>query len=104
MTDEPQGESAQMTEWLERLSRDPLADAVRGRIRVVSTTDAVGRRRYQECRITATAEGPGIAPTPIVLEVVIDRRHWPQRGQVLPARISVSDPTAVDVFWDALRA
>lgn len=99
----PQSEFDQAVEWLERATGDPLADAVAGRLRIDAVSEPVSRRRYQECRIEGTAEAPGIPPTPVVIEVVIDRRYWPRVGQVLPARISRADPSAFDVGWDALR-
>lgn len=99
-----QSETEQAVEWLERATGDPMADAVRGRIRIDGVTDAERRPRYQECRIDATAEAPGIPSTPVTLEVVIDRRYWPRVGQTLPARISASRPTVLEVSWDALRA
>ena len=102
-SDDEQDEVAQATQWLERVTGDPMAEAVAGRIRVDAVSAPEGRRRYQECRVEATAEAPGIPPTQVVLEVVIDRRFWPRAGQLLPARVSVSRPTAVEVGWDALR-
>ncbi|GEB94700.1 hypothetical protein PFZ49_10355 [Microbacterium lacticum] len=93
----------QAVTWLQRLTGDPLADAVPGRIRIDEVTDASPRPRYQECRIEATAEAPGVPPTPVTLHVVIDRRFWPRVGQVLPARVPPGSPAALEVSWDALR-
>lgn len=99
----PIDEMAQAVEWLQRATGDPMADAVRGRIRIDAVSDAAARGRYQQCRVEATAEAPGIPPTPTVIEVVIDKRHWPRVGQMLPARISPSNPQVLEVGWEALR-
>ncbi|WP_448231102.1 hypothetical protein [Microbacterium lacticum] len=99
-----ESEFAQAAAWLQRLSGDPLADAVPGRIRVDAVSDAAPRPRYQECRLEATVEAPGVPPAPVVLEVVIDNRFWPRVGQVLPARVPPADPAALEVEWEALRA
>ncbi|QKJ18972.1 hypothetical protein [Microbacterium hominis] len=87
---------------LERLTHDPLADAVRGTVRVVAASEPAPRGRYQECRLDVIAEATGVPPTPVSTAVVTRRRYWPQVGQVLPARVSVSNPTVIDVDWDAL--
>lgn len=102
MSDE-QDATEQATAWLERVTGDPLADAVRGTARVDAVSEVRSRRRFQECRLTVTVEAPGIPPRPLGLEVVVDRRYWPRAGQVLPARISASDPAVVEIVWDALR-
>ena len=98
-----ESEFAQAVAWLQRLSGDPLAEAVPGRIRIDAVSDAAPRPLHQECRIEATVEAPGVPPAPVVLEVVIDRRFWPRVGHVLPARVPPADPTALEVEWEALR-
>ncbi len=97
-----QSELAQATEWLEKITRDPLADAVRGRVRIVAVTAPDGRGRYQECVVDMIAEGPGIAATPVQQHVVFARTRRPTPGLVLPARISVSAPANLEVVWEAL--
>lgn len=87
---------------LERLTADPLTDAVRGTVRVLDASEPEGRARYQECRLELLAEAPGVPPTRVETAVVTSRRYWPRVGAVLPARVSVSDPSVVDVDWDAL--
>jgi len=87
---------------LERMTADPMADAVPGAVLVVSVSDPAPRGRYQECRLELIAEGPGIPPTPLTTSVVTRPRHWPRPGMRLPARVSASRPTAVDVDWEAL--
>jgi hypothetical protein len=87
---------------LERLTADPLADAVAGSIRILSASEPGPRGRYQECQLEVLAEGPGVEPTRVSTAVVTTRRHWPRVGAVLPARVSVSDPRVLDVNWDAL--
>lgn len=98
-----QSEFDQAVTWLQRASGDPMADAVRGRVRIDAVSEVAARGRYQQCRVEATVEAPGIDPTATVIEVVIDRRYWPEVGQVLPARISPSNPQVLEVSWDALR-
>ena len=93
----------QAVTWLQRLTGDPLADAVPGRLRIDAVSEVSPRPRYQECRVEGIAEAPGVPTTPVVLEVVFDRRFWPRVGQVLPARVSRSQPGAVEVSWEALR-
>jgi hypothetical protein len=87
---------------LERITGDPLADAVAGRVRVVSRSEPGGRGRYQPCTIELLAEAEGVPPRTVTTEVVFDRRHWPPVGAVLPARVSRTHPDAVEVNWDAL--
>ncbi len=91
-----------VTEVLERLTKDPLADAVPGLVRVVAVSDPAPRGRYQECRLELVAEAAGMAPTTVHTSVVTRPRTWPRVGMSLPARISASQPTAVEVDWDAL--
>lgn len=64
-TREGESEVEQATRWLEKITGDPGAGAVRGSIRIDRVSDAAARGRYQECRIAATAQAPGIAPTPV---------------------------------------
>ncbi|MDZ8201169.1 hypothetical protein RZO50_06565 [Microbacterium sp. SSW1-59] len=89
-------------EQLERLIGDPLAGAARGTATVLTASAPEGRSRYQECRITLRAEAEGLEPAVVETAVVVDRRHWPRAGIVLPARISRTHPGTVDVTWDAL--
>lgn len=89
---------------LEKLTGDPLADAVNGTVMIVSVSEPVGRARYQACSLEVLAEAPGIEPVRVATEVVTSRRHWPRVGQTLPARISVTQPQNVDIDWDALAA
>ncbi len=87
---------------LERMTADPMADAVAGAVLVVSVSQPEARGRYQECHLELLAEAPGVPPTPVSTSVVTRPRHWPRPGMRLPARISASRPTAVDVDWEAL--
>ncbi len=103
VTADEQSEFEQTVQWLQRATGDPMADAVPGRVRVDAVSDAAARGRYQQCRVEVTAHADGIPPTASVIEIVIDTRHWPRVGQVLPARISPSDPRVLEVNWDALR-
>lgn len=96
-------EIEQATAWLEKITRDPMADAVAGRARVVSAPEPVGRARYQECDVELVVDGPGIPATTVRMAVVFPRRIWPSVGDVLPARISASDPGTVEVNWEPLR-
>ncbi|WP_298742264.1 hypothetical protein [uncultured Microbacterium sp.] len=97
-----ESEIEQATAWLEKLTRDPLADAVRGVATIVTIVDPSGRGRYREYRVGLSVEGPGIPPTALEQLLVFDSRMPPQPGMRLPARVSVSDPQAVEVVWDAL--
>ncbi|WP_137845192.1 hypothetical protein [Microbacterium sp. 2FI] len=96
------GELDDFADQLERLTGDPLADAVRGHVRVVSASEPTGRARYQACNLDVVVEAAEIPPVTVSTEVVTTRKHWPRVGMILPARISVSDPTHMDVDWDAL--
>jgi len=87
---------------LERLTRDPMADAWHGAVRILSLTAPAGRGRYQTCRMQLALEATGLAPENLDTEVVLDRRFWPDVGVVLPARISRSLPRQVEVAWDTL--
>lgn len=99
---EEESEIAQATAWLEKLTRDPMADAVRGTTTVVAVDDPVGRGRYREYRVELTVTGPGIAPTSVIQLLVFDSRNPPRPGATLPARVSASDPQVVEVAWEAL--
>jgi hypothetical protein len=92
----------QFAQQLEKLVGDPMADAVAGRVRVVSASDPVGKARYQACALELIADAPGVPETHVHTEVVTSRRYWPKVGAVLPARVSQSHPENVDVDWDAL--
>ena len=87
---------------LEQLLADPLKDAVRGSVRVVSASAPTGRSPYQECRLDVIVEAPGIPETNVRTEAVVSRRHWPEPGLVLPARISRSHPETFEIDWDSL--
>lgn len=87
---------------LEKLTGDPLRDAVPAQVLIVSVSEPVGRARYQACTLEVLAEAPGIEPVRVSTEVVTSRGHWPQVGAVLPARISASQPRRMDIDWDAL--
>lgn len=88
--------------WLEKVTRDPLADAVRGRVRVVSASEPAARGRYQECDLELVAEADGIPPTVVRQQLVFPRKVWPRAGDVVPARISRSRPDVFEADWDRL--
>lgn len=87
---------------LQRLTADPLADAVSGAVIVVSVSEPAPKGRYQECRLELVTEAPGVAPATVTTSVVTRPKHWPRPGMRLPAQISASRPSIVDVDWDAL--
>ena len=87
---------------LEKHTRDPLDDAVRGTVRVVSASDRVGRARYQACQLEVVTTTDGIPETRISTEVVTSAKYWPRVGSILPALISPRDPTRIEITWDAL--
>lgn len=87
---------------LERITGDPMADAVPGHVRVIARSEPEGRGRYQACRLELLAEADGIPPRVVITEVVFERDHWPAVDAVLPARVSRAHADAVDVDWDAL--
>lgn len=89
-------------ETLERLTGSPMADALRGTIRIVSLSEPRGRSRYQACSMELILEAPGLAAEPLSTEVVLDRRYWPTEGTVLRALISQGRPRTIEVNWDAL--
>ncbi|MEZ3162226.1 hypothetical protein AB1K54_17060 [Microbacterium sp. BWT-B31] len=96
------GELDDAARWLERVTGDPMADAVRGRARVTDASPPAGRGRHQECRVTLEVEADGVSARAVEQVVVLDRRYWPVVGTALPARVSLSHPDAVEVDWDAL--
>lgn len=87
---------------LEKATHDPLADAVRGRVRIVAASERAPRGRYQPCQVEVITDTEGIPPTTVHTEVVTSAKYWPRVGMVLPALISPSDPTHLEVNWDAL--
>ncbi len=109
MSTEPEGDEPEESElaraasWLEKITRDPMADAVAGRVTIVSASAPQGRRRYQECDVELIAEAPGIPPTTVRQQVVFGRSLWPRAGYVLPARISRTHPEVLEVAWEAMR-
>lgn len=92
----------EMAAQLEKLLGSPMADAVPGRVRIVSASEPTGRGRYQACQLEVIAEADGVPPTTVHTEVVTTRKYWPKVGAVLPARVSRSKPENVDINWDAL--
>lgn len=99
---EDESELDRATQWLERLIGDPMASAVPGRLTVVSASEPTPRGRFQECRLELRPDAPGIPPTVVGYVAVFDRRHWPQPGLVVPARISQTDPRVFEASWAAL--
>lgn len=96
-------ELERVASWLEKITRDPMADAVAGRARVTAAPPPVARGRYQECAVELVVEADGIPETAVAMAVVFPRSVWPRVGDVLPARISRSNPQAVEVDWERLR-
>lgn len=93
---------AQAVQWLERITGDPLADAVRGRVRVVAVSAPEGRRRYQECTVELAVTADGAPPHTLTQVVVLPRSAWPKVGDVLVAAVSPSRPDALEVDWSPL--
>lgn len=87
---------------LEKLTRDPLADAVAATVRIVSVSAPAGRGRYQEASMEFAVTASEIEPTTVRSAFVFDRSSWPTVGSVFPAHVSVSDPSAVEIDWSAL--
>ncbi|GAA3629485.1 hypothetical protein GCM10022200_10180 [Microbacterium awajiense] len=87
---------------LEKLTGDPMAESVAGTVTVLSASEPAPRGRFQECALELLAEAPGVDERIVQTAVVTRPQSWPQVGQVLPARVSVSHPGAIDVDWDAL--
>lgn len=92
----------EMAQWIERATRDPMADAVRGRVTVVMVSEPEGRARYQECRLELRAEAPGVTARTVTTSAVFPRNRWPKPGDVLVARVSPSHEDAIEVAWDTL--
>ena len=96
-------EVEQIATQLERLMGDPIADSVQGFVRVVSVSDVPQRGfGYFACQLELMTESADVAPTLVSTEVVTLRKWWPKVGQRLPARIAKSQPSRMDVNWDAL--
>ncbi|PZU38462.1 MAG: hypothetical protein DI573_09760 [Microbacterium sp.] len=93
------GEAA---EQLERITRDPMADAAHGAIRVVSVSAPTGHARYQELTVQAQVSALGIEEKTQPLVVVLDTRRLPPVGAVLPARISRTHEGMIEVDWESL--
>ncbi|MEN2738601.1 hypothetical protein ABCS02_12485 [Microbacterium sp. X-17] len=98
-----------MEEWVdgvaqqfERVTGNPLADAVRGTVRIVALSEPEGRGSYRPSRVELLAQADGVPPRVVIVEAVFPRKHWPKAGTVLPARISPTHADAVEVDWDAL--
>lgn len=90
------------TAWLEKIIRDPMADAVTGRVRVLSASEPARRGRYQECQVELAVEAPGIPTTVARQALVFPRNRWPRAGDIVPARISRSQPDALEADWERL--
>lgn len=90
------------TAWLEKITHDPMADAVRGTATTVAVSAPTGRGRHQSCRVTLRVEAAGIAPHEVEDELVFPVKRWPIVGLVLPARVSPTDPRALEVDWEQL--
>lgn len=88
--------------WLEKLTRDPLADAVRGRVTVVAASAPARRGRYQECELDLLVEADGIPPTRVTQALVFPVKRWPRAGDAVPARISRAQPHVFEADWDRL--
>lgn len=97
-----QSELEQATQWLERVTRDPMADAVAGTVQVVAASPPAGRGRYQECHLDLRAEARGIPSTLVTASLVFPRKTWPAAGDVVPARISRSHPETFEADWERL--
>lgn len=92
----------QAAAWIEAVTHDPMAGAVRGRLTVLSASEPAPRGRYQECRLELIAEAPGIPLTTVAHIAVFSRRRWPRAGVVVPALISPANPQVFDADWGAL--
>lgn len=103
MTDDNTGsELDKAAAWLERLTRDPLADAVRGRVTVLAASEPAARGRYQECALELAVEGDGVPRTVVTQQLVFPRAVWPRVGDAVPARVSRSRPDVFEADWDRL--
>ena len=96
------GDLAKAAAWLEKITRDPLADAVRGRVTVVAASAPAPRGRYQECMLDVTVEADGIPPTAVRQALVFPVKMWPREGDSVPARISRSRPEVFEADWERL--
>lgn len=96
------GDLAKAAAWLEKITRDPLADAVPGRATVVAASAPAPRGRYQECTLDLTVDADGIPPTAVRQALVFPVKRWPRAGDTVPARISRSRPEVFDADWDRL--
>ncbi|SFI17524.1 MULTISPECIES: hypothetical protein [Microbacterium] len=90
------------SEWLERVTGDPLAGAVRGEVEVLTASEPARRGRYQECRLEVRVTAPDREPVTMAVDAVFPRSRWPRPGMVLPARVSRADPPAVEVDWERM--
>ncbi len=88
--------------WLERITRDPLADAVRGRVTVLTASEPAARGRYQECELELAVEADRIPRTIVTQRLVFPRTVWPRVGDAVPARISRTHPDVFEADWDRL--
>lgn len=91
---------AEAAEALERITHDPMADAHRGVIRILSVSDPLPRRGYQPCTMRLALEAPGVAEE-IEYEGVFPRTHWPRVGAVIRARISRKTPRIIEADWES---
>lgn len=96
-------EVEQAAAWLERLTRDPLVDAVPARLTVVRASDPAPRGRYQECELELEVTLPGRSTVRVTHAAVFPRSLWPRAGDVVPARVSVSHPEVFEAQWERLR-
>ena len=87
--------------WLKRFLSDPLADAVKGTARILSVSEPVGRSPFSKCVLEVYAEAPGIEPRTVSVDAVLRRKHWPQVGMVVPARIPPANPHLVSLNLEA---
>ena len=103
MTDDTAGgDLDKAAAWLERLTRDPLADAVRGRVTVLAASEPAARGRYQECELQLAVEADGVPRTVVTQQLVFPRAVWPRVGDAVPARISRTQPDVFEADWDRL--
>ncbi len=94
--------SDQAAEQLERLLRDPIAEAVRGTAEIVSISTPEARGRYQEAQLELRAWAEGIPPVTVSMAVVLPTKHWPAAGVRLPAMIPPTAPQELEVDWSRL--
>lgn len=86
---------------IERLLGDPMGQAVRGTVTVLSASPRTARPNYQECIVEVRAEAPGMDPTIVRTTGVFGRAHWPVAGTVFRADIPPQKPSVLDVDWEA---